>query len=83
MNARRFKPGEKFYFVKVDQPGPTLYVHPDGDGYRVFDRKEGAAMWRTDGEAIRFIKQLQKITGRRFKVEAIEQKPLIHNDNGK
>jgi hypothetical protein len=80
MKERQFMPGEKWYTVKVDQPGPTLYVHPLGNhGYQVFDRKVGAAMWRTDGEAIRFIKQLQKITGRKFKVEVIEQKqkPLI------
>jgi hypothetical protein len=72
--ARKFLPGEKWYFIKVDQPGPILYLHPNGDGYSVFDKKEGAAMWRTDGEAIRCIKQLEKLTGRKFKVELFEVK---------
>jgi len=61
------------YFVKVDQDGPTLYVHPLGeDGYQVLDRKDGAAMWRTENEGILFIRQLERLLpGRKFKLEII------------
>jgi len=69
------KPRERLYFIKVDQPGTTLYVHPLGqDGYQVLDGKEGAALWRGEHEGIMFIKQIEKINpGRKFKLEVLEE----------
>jgi hypothetical protein len=66
----------QLFFIKVDQPGPTLYVHPLGeDGYQVIDRREGAALWRGENEAILFIKQIQRLMpGRKFKLEILEVK---------
>lgn len=74
------KPGEKFYAIKVDQPGPTLYVHPcygpyDDAGYQVLDQINGAALWRDEASAILFIRGLGKtMPGRKFKLELLDRK---------
>jgi len=74
---RQFKPGEKMYFVKVDQRGQTLYVHPcydphDDREYEVRDYKDGAAMWKDEAAAILFIKEIERCNpGVKFKLEMI------------
>jgi len=64
----------KLYFIKADQPGPVLYVHPLGDdGYQVLAGREGAALWLGEHEAILFIKQMEKLLPLiKFKLEALE-----------
>jgi len=72
---RKLKPNENLWIIKVDQPGPILYVHPLGDdGYQVMDKREGCAAWKDEPSAILFIMQLQRLTPHRFKLEIIEGK---------
>jgi hypothetical protein len=73
MRIRKLKKREKLYFIKVDQPGPTLYVHPLEDGYEVRDYKEGAALWRDEADAILFVKQMRQLRPEiRLKLEVLK-----------
>lgn len=71
---RPLRPGEKIYFIKVDQPGRPLYVHPcDDGGYQVLDKKEGAAVWFDEAGAILMIKGLEQTNPeRKFKLELMQ-----------
>jgi hypothetical protein len=65
------KPREKFYLIKVDQTGPTLYIHYTEEGdYAVKNTIIGAALWRDEAAAILWIKGAEELNpGRKFKLE--------------
>jgi hypothetical protein len=83
LTLRPIKPREKFYLIKVDQTGPTLYIHPTGEGgYEAKNTKNGAALWRDEAAAILWIKEAEELNpGRKFKLERLAVDK--HENNGK
>jgi hypothetical protein len=63
---------KNLFFIKVDQPGDVLYLHPLEDGYEVRDKMVGAALWKDEAAAILAIKKFEEWNpGVKFKLEKL------------